>query len=475
MNMKVSNNFMIMVSLWVGMSFTACNDWLDVTPEVNIKDEDLFKNEDGYFDALFGGYSLLTSSNLYGDKLTLSFLDVLACNYTIDSKSLESFYQGIRYDYMSTYTRPTIDNIWSGIYEAIANVNNLLEHLNKADQSLFTENNYALIRGEALALRAFLHFDVARMFGPVRLENQDKKFMPYVKEIGKENTPYSNLAEVMEGVVTDLKEAEKLLENDPIQEWDFPTDNIYLLSRKDHLNYYAVQALLARVYLYMGDTRNARMYAEKVIEDQNSASLISSTADLDKDRLFSQELLFSLFVDDIGKISDMYFLPKAEEKGELKLKESNLKKLFEGEKYDKKDARYEYLFEDMEGYPRLIKYRQLSTDRPAGRYRVPMLRISEMYYISAECSPTVDSAQIRINQVRTARRLPSLEFHTMSEVNDYLQQEYRREFYAEGQLFFYYKRRNVQTIPDSEISIAGKTAEVYVFPLPDREVEYGNK
>ena len=98
-----------------------------------------------------------------------------------------------------------------------------------------------------------------------------------------------------------------------------------------------------------------------------------------------------------------------------------------------------------------------------------------MYYITAECSPTLDSAELRINQVRTARRLPSLEFHSMTEINDYLKQEYRREFYAEGQLFFYYKRRNVQMIPDSEISIAGKTSEVYVFPLPDREVEYGNK
>lgn len=473
--MKVSKNNIFIGLLLLSLSFSGCSDWLDVTPEVNIKDEDLFKKEEGYFDALVGGYALMTSASLYGDKLMMSFLDVLACNYSIDDKSDQSFYYAVKYDYLNTHTRPLIDNIWGNMYTAIVNVNNLIDHLEQADPGLFSEGNYELIKGEALALRAFLHFDLARMFGPVPAQDKGKKFMPYVKLIGKENTPYSNLTEVLDQVVGDLLAARELLVNDPITVNGFSTSNIYLMFRKDHLNYYAVQALLARVYLYRGDMRNARLCAEEVISGQNAVMLMSSVADLDKDRLFSQELLFSLFVDNIGKISNAYFLPAAEEKGELKLKENYLKAIFEGDKYGKKDSRYEYLFQDMEGYPRLIKYQQLTTDRPTGRYRVPMIRLSEMYYISAECSPTVDSAQIRINQVRTARRLPSLEFTSMQEINDYLQKEYRREFYAEGQLFHYYKRRDVQIIPDCEINISGKTADVYVFPLPDREVEYGNK
>lgn len=473
--MNISKNNLLLASLLACLLCSGCSNWLDVTPEVNIKDEDLFKKEEGYFDALVGGYALATSSALYGDKLTLSFLDVLACNYSVDDKSLKSFYHGIRYEYLNTNTRPVIDRIWSEMYTTITNINNLLLRLEKADRSIFTGDNYALIKGEALALRAYLHFDLARMFAPVPLEDAGKKCMPYVKEIGKENTPYSSLSEILDTALADLQIAGGLLKNDPITVRDNSTANIYLMFRKDRLNYYAVQALMARICLYKGDVTNARIYAEKVITGQSTATLMTSVADLDKDRLFSQELLFTLFVDNIGKISDGYFLPTPGEQGELKLKENFLKKIFESDKYDKKDARYEYLFAEMEGYPRLTKYRQLTTDRPGGRYRVPMLRISEMYYISAECSPTVDSALIRINQVRTARRLPNLTFTSMPEVNDYLQKEYRREFYAEGQLFHYYKRRNIQVIPDSEINISGKTTAVYCFPLPDREVEYGNK
>ena len=110
--MKISKNNMIIVILLACLVQTACNDWLDVTPEVNIKDEDLFKTEDGYFDALVGSYALVTSSALYGDKLSLSFLDVLASNYTIDDKSLKSFYYASRYDYLNTNTRIIIDAIW---------------------------------------------------------------------------------------------------------------------------------------------------------------------------------------------------------------------------------------------------------------------------------------------------------------------------------------------------------------------------
>lgn len=49
---------------------TSCENWFDVSPKVEIKEDDLFKNEDGYFDALVGVYSLMASENLYGKNMT---------------------------------------------------------------------------------------------------------------------------------------------------------------------------------------------------------------------------------------------------------------------------------------------------------------------------------------------------------------------------------------------------------------------
>ena len=42
---------------------------------------------------------------------------------------------------------------------------NLLENM-EGRQELFSGHNYELIRGETLGLRAYLHFDLLRMFAP---------------------------------------------------------------------------------------------------------------------------------------------------------------------------------------------------------------------------------------------------------------------------------------------------------------------
>ena len=56
---------------------TSCEDWFDVSPKVEIKEDDLFKDEDGYFDALVGVYSIMASENLYGKNMTMGFMDAL--------------------------------------------------------------------------------------------------------------------------------------------------------------------------------------------------------------------------------------------------------------------------------------------------------------------------------------------------------------------------------------------------------------
>ena len=69
------------------------------------------------------------------------------------------------------------------------------------------------------------------------------------------------------------------------------------MSRKDRLNYYAVQAFDGTGSIFIRAIHGMLVLCGEVIEGQNSATLLSSTVDLDKDRLFSQELLFALFVD----------------------------------------------------------------------------------------------------------------------------------------------------------------------------------
>lgn len=84
------------------------------------------------------------------------------------------------------------------MYNAIANDNNLLRHLEKADRGMFDGDNYNLIKGEALVLRAYMHFDLLRLFGKSFAMDPQAQAIPYVTVYGKDQTPRSTVNEVVE-------------------------------------------------------------------------------------------------------------------------------------------------------------------------------------------------------------------------------------------------------------------------------------
>ena len=71
------------------------------------------------------------------------------------------------------------------MYNKIANCNVILDNID-VDKTIFTGNNYNRIKAEALALRAFMHFDLLRMFAPAYNEtNKNSTGIPYVDEVGR--------------------------------------------------------------------------------------------------------------------------------------------------------------------------------------------------------------------------------------------------------------------------------------------------
>ncbi|MNY11490.1 SusD family protein [compost metagenome] len=119
-----------------------------------------------------------------------------------------------------------------------------------------------------------------------------------------------------------------------------------------------------------------------------------------------------------------------------------------------------------------LKYADVTDKALAFRLTIPMLKISEMYYIAAECEPDATQAVAYLNTVRNARGLLSLP-STIS-LNTELQKEYQKEFYGEGQLFYYYKRNNTARIPNGAAASGdvNMSAATYVLPLPLSETQY---
>ena len=287
----------IFICLWGGVGFS-CSNWLDVKPSDRISEDNNFSSLVGFKKTLNGVYIELNSSDLYGKNLSCEFIEILAQRYAIGDEN-KSNKELMEFSYNGSAGRGKTTSIWGTAYKLIANTNLILKNIELHSDVLAGEY-YNLIKGEALALRALLHFDLFRLFGPIYTEDSTAISIPYYKEFQFDAAPSYAANGFMNMVIEDLLQAEQLLVNDPIVKYGVKGNakDVFLQDRNLRLNYYAVQGLLARAYLYMGNKERALYYAESVIKIQEEKFPWVTPMKLDNsksaDRVFSTEIMFAL-------------------------------------------------------------------------------------------------------------------------------------------------------------------------------------
>ena len=251
------------------------------------------------------------------------------------------------------------------------------------------------------------------------------------------------------------------------------------------MNYYALKALQARVYMWFGGNANiekAAICAKEVIDDSFARLIDSETHNFDTDKRLYPEHIFNIEITDFNSILANFF--DASDIGNddaLYFKPDVLNELYEtgNENIGLVDTRFTKLFRDDILGKVSDKLRQ--GDYCIYRNIMPLIKLPEMYYILAECNTVKDAPDLAkaieyLNQVRERRGIiqPIPETATKEEILDELTKEYRKEFICEGQLFYYYKRTG-----KTEIKLATGFREVddqvYVLPFPDSEIEIGNR
>jgi hypothetical protein len=457
----------------------SCEDWLDVKPKTQIDASDNFSTEQGYKDALTGIYLIMTKESLYGRQLSYGLVDVLGNQYN-DYTSTHTYYNASIGNYTEAATRAMIDGVWTDMYNALANVNSLIEHIDQADRALFENENQAIIRGEAYALRAFLHFDLLRLFATAPSSGGTTALaIPYVKTFENKVTTSSTVGEVIANVLADLAVAAEALKIDPIIPGSTTTDALnYLRDRSYKFNYYAVKALQARVYLYNNDTVNALASAKEVI-GSGAFTFVPSTEvavsdNTQMNRVFTEELIFTLNISTLGTLSDTWLMPANQPR--LTKSDDDYKAVYEVDAgVGSSDYRYVYLTTLISGIRYDTKLQQPTTIPLAYANRLPVIRLAEVYYIAAECLKETDLTQAiaYLNAIRHARGI-SVDIVAETSAEDFqneLFKEYEKEMICEGQLFYYYKRLNATSM---RFSTGTVNDDVYVLPKPDDEVEFGS-
>ena len=180
------------VSFWLGALFLfvtgGCSDYFDVRPKSQVLADELFSTEEGFSDQLTGVYKRLASTSLYGQEMTFGLAEALTQNYDLATGS--EYYEAGLYNYENTAVKNKITTVWSQMYSAIANLNIMLEYIDK-NPAMFSGDNYRIYKGEALGLRAFLHLDLLRMFAPSYASNAQAPAIPYVMTYSTAVTPQS--------------------------------------------------------------------------------------------------------------------------------------------------------------------------------------------------------------------------------------------------------------------------------------------
>ncbi|MDR0835428.1 MAG: RagB/SusD family nutrient uptake outer membrane protein, partial [Tannerella sp.] len=471
---------LFLTGLWIGLSFTSCSDYLDVRPKSQIPIGLHFERESGFTDQLTGVYSKLCEESLYGREMTFGLVEVLAQNYDLESRNVYEY--AAAYRYTETNTKNRIDAMWAGTYNAIANLNVILNNIDDVDRNIFTENHYQLYKGEALGLRSFLYFDLLRLFATSYAENPGAPGIPYVTEYAPEITAKTTVGQTLDNILSDLTKSVELLAVDSLKASATPYT---YRSRRKYFNYFAAELTLARAYLYKGDKTNALKHANVVIEENektvNSAltwthfTALETSYEYECDRTFSTEQIFQLNLNRMEDITSAYFTAKA---GINTLSPNDNKADLIYEKTSKgygNDYRMNNCFK-FDGV-RVDKYLSKFWQYENGPYNkiFPLIRLTEAYYIAAEALKDTEPAKAveLLNTVRSHRKLTEFPLSatlSANEIQEEIFKEYRKEFLGEGQLFYYYKRLNLPVIDGAGV-IANNS--VYVLPLPDNEIEFG--
>ena len=158
-------NIIISLALIFAFGCYSCDNWLDVKPDDKVSEEEVFSSIEGFRNALNAIYIEMNAADLYGKSLGSELVEVMGQRYNVNTEWTEMT-SVMEFKYKSSSVIRRFEGIWTSAYALISNINHILKNCEERREVLVGDN-YNLIKGEALALRAYLHFDLFRLFGPV--------------------------------------------------------------------------------------------------------------------------------------------------------------------------------------------------------------------------------------------------------------------------------------------------------------------
>ena len=457
--MKNRNSYKYLVALLAFVTIGCSEDFLELSPNQSVADTEALVSLDDFRSSITAAYNGMSDADYYGRYFFL-VPDVMSD----DVKQHPSANRAKDYaEYIAVVGDGIARNMWQEMFQEINALNAIINA--EVDLPATVQADVNHIVGEAYAMRGQVYFDMVRMFAQHYTFTSDASHLgvPIVLEFDQFNEPSRNsVAEVYAQVISDMQQALTLI-TDTSRSGTTST-----LSRT------AVQALLARVYLYMEDWSNAAAMADAVIASgrytlvPNGNYLSSWASD------FSSESIFEIAMtenDNRGSdaLGRMYIV---EGYGDY-LPAGDIVSLYAAD-----DARAGWFIDDPVLSGDYAPFRMNKYPSIAGTDNTKVIRLSEVHLIRAEANAQLGNtaqAQADVDLIRQ-RAQPSAAAVTATgaALIDEVLLERRKELAFEGQRLWdlmRYKQDVVRTNCTAPICTITYPNNRVILPIPEAELD----
>lgn len=443
----------LLVIFLINFFIFSCDSQLDIKPSQEMDELTALANDANIKRVLIGAYANLRKPDLWGGHVLL-YSEMLAANNEI--RWTGTFNQPREMLNKSILTNNTfVTDTWSAANSTINITNNILEAIPRVDKI-----DQDKVRGEALFIRAVVYFELVKLYAlPYVAGNSSTNLaVPLIltPSRGGENNGVVErytVEEVYKQIIDDLSIAEQILPD---------TNGIFASSN-------TASAMLARVFLQMGDFASARDAANRSINMAlaHGKNLTAKYADAFNNESDSPEDIFTIQVNPQDAENTMHLFYSTPEfggrDGDVSILEAHL------DLYEKEDDRL-LLFQERAGALRTDKWRAPYTN-------VKIIRLAELYLTRAEANfregTSLGATPLEdLNRIRRRVSLPE-----KSSINlENILLERKLELAHEGHILHDIKRTKGFVIDNNTPALKyAFDHPKLVFPIPEREMLANNK
>lgn len=431
----------------LGTFFSGCENMLEPDyPNYLLSNEAVLENSSTIDAALAQIYSgLRDQSPIRGDS------EGLGCRMGLYTDELE-FYRVSTADndffhHIIQANTGSLSSYWDRSYELIYNANTIIEGL---EQNTLPKSETDAFLGEALFLRAYLHFYLAELFGDIPYI----KTTDYTKNASVSRMP---LEIVQQEITTDLSKAKSLL---PINDKSGKKLRAYKT---------LASAMLARQYLYLNLWQKAFEESNEII----SNGIISWESDLNQVFLKeSSSTIWQLIPQVNGRATEegITFIFEVGPPTLYSLTDSFIDGFEDGDL--RRTLWTREISDGTQSWFHPYKYKQRNNEASSSEYAI-LFRLAEQYLIRAEASLKMGNIQMAkddIDIIRLRAGLESTKANTTDEImNEILRQRKYELFTEQGHRWFDLKRTGNAEQVLAPIKTNWKATNM-LFPLPQKEL-----